>query len=335
MRSSAIVFTAPRCTGLAEIELPEPGAEDLVVRTTVSGVSVGTERWALLGRRSEMRFPLVPGYLGVGVVERGTAEFPAGERVFFTNARLTEPYASHSWMSTHLARAIVAPTSARDWPPYVCKVPAAVDDISAVMTGMAAVAVQGADMLRVTPSDRAVVLGLGVIGQCAAQVLRARGARVTGADLDPARVELARAHSCGAAVPLAPGPLAPQLAGVMPDGGFDIVVDTTSAASVLQNLDEVLRPRGQILLQGYYPGLTPLNLDRLHGKRPTIVVACSLDLKAHECALRLLLGGQLQLRPLVTRVARPAHAAEVYAQILERPGEFLGIVFDWTSLSGT
>ena len=284
MQTPAILFTAPRTVELAEIALPEPGAADLVVRTRVSGVSVGTERWALLDRRPEMRFPHVPGYLGVGVVERGPPEFPAGARVFFTNARLTEPYASHSWMSTHLARAVVSPHCATDWPPYVCRIPDAVDDISAAMTGLAAVAVQGVDMLRVSRQATAVVLGLGVVGQCAAQILRARGARVTGADLDPARVELARAFSTDATVTLTPGPLGAQLAAAMPPGGFDIVVDTTSAASVLQQLDEVLRPRGQILLQGYYPGLTPLNLDRLHGKRPTIAVACSLDKKAHEYA---------------------------------------------------
>ena len=335
MQTPAILFTAPRTATLADIALPEPGPEDLVVRTRMSGVSVGTERWALLGRRPEMRFPLVPGYLGVGVVERGTAEFATGERVFFTNARLGEPYAAHSWMSTHLARAVVSPQCAADWPPYVCRIPDAVDDISAALTGLAAVAVQGIDMLQVSAPATAVVLGLGVVGQCAAQVLRARGVRVTGADLDPARVELARAHSADAAVVLAPGPLAPQFSGVMPPAGYDIVVDTTSAASVLQQLDEVLRPRGQILLQGYYPGLTPLNLDRLHGKRPTLVVACSLDRKAHEYAQGLLVRGQLKLRPLVTRIARPEQAPEVYTQILERPGEFLGIVFDWRDTGRT
>jgi 3-hydroxyethyl bacteriochlorophyllide a dehydrogenase len=333
MNTPAIVFTAPRTATLREIGLPEPGPQDLVVRTTVSGVSVGTERWALLDRRPEMRFPQVPGYLSVGVVEHAAAEFKAGERVFFTNARLSEPYASHSWMSAHVGRAIVSTAIGQDWPPYVCKIPDGVDDVSAAMTGLAAVAVQGADMLRVTSKHHALVLGLGVIGQCAAQVLRAKGAFVVAVDLESQRVELARQHSADSAVALAAGPIAPQLAAVMPKGGFDIVVDTTSASAVLQQLDELVRPRGQILLQGYYPGLTPLNLERLQGKRPTVSIACSLDLRAHEYAQRLLAGGQLRLRPLVTRIARPAEAADVYAQILERPGEFLGIVFDWTGVT--
>ena len=333
MNTPAIVFTAPRTAELREIALPEPGPGDLVVRTTITGVSVGTERWALLDRRPEMRFPQVPGYLGVGVVERAAADFQAGERVFFTNARLGEPYASHSWMGAHLGRAIVPTTIGQDWPPYVCRIPDGVDDISAAMTGLAAVAVQGTDMLRVTGKPRALVLGLGMIGQCAAQVLRAKGAHVVAADLEPRRTELAREHSANAVVTLAAGPIAPQLAAVMPAGGFDLVVDTTSAAAVLQQLADLVAHRGQILLQGYYPGLTPLNLDRLHGRRPTVSIACSLDLPAHQCAQQLLVAGQLRLRPLVTRIARPADAADVYGQILERPGEFLGIVFDWTGVS--
>lgn len=329
MNSPAIVFTAPRTATLAEIALPEPARDELVVRTAISAVSVGTERWALLARRPEMRFPHIPGYLGVGVVERAAAHFKAGDRVFFTNTRLPEPYASNSWMSTHLGRAIVPTVIADDWPPYVCRIPDDIDDVSAAMTGLAAVAVQGADMLRIAGRPNVLVLGQGVIGQCAAQVLRAKGARVTGVDLDAGRVQLAQEHSADMAIALAPGPIAPQLAAIMPKDGFDIVVDTTSAASVLQQLHDLVAPRGQILLQGYYPGLTPLDLDRLHGKRPTVSIACSLDLRAHEYAQRLLLRGQLRLKPFVTRVARPAEASDVYTQILERPGEFLGIVFDW------
>lgn len=125
MNTPAIVFTAPRTAGLLDLELPEPGPSDLVVRTAISGVSVGTERWALLDRRPEMRFPQVPGYLGVGVVERGAAHFKVGERVFFTNARLPEPYASNCWMSAHVGLAVVSTAMGQDWPPTCAASPTA------------------------------------------------------------------------------------------------------------------------------------------------------------------------------------------------------------------
>jgi 3-hydroxyethyl bacteriochlorophyllide a dehydrogenase len=331
MNTAAIVFVAPRRATLGEIPLPEPGPDELGVRTLVSAVSVGTERWALLDRRPEMKFPQVPGYLGVGVVEHAAEGFAVGERVFFTNARLPQPYASHSWMSAHVARAVVSTRVADDWPPYVCRVPEAIDAVTAALTGLAAVAVQGTDMLRLERGQTALVLGLGVIGQCAAQLLRAQGMRVVGTDLDPGRVALARAHSVEVGATLvASEPIAPQLGAALPSGGFDVVVDTTSAHPVLAQLDALVRHRGQILLQGYYPGLTPFNLDRLHGRRPTIAVACSLDLKAHHKATREIEAGRLHLRPLVTRMAAPAEAPQVYADILDHPDRFLGVVFDWT-----
>ena len=38
-----------------EVGLPDPTADDIVVQTEVSGVSVGTERWALIGKRAEIK----------------------------------------------------------------------------------------------------------------------------------------------------------------------------------------------------------------------------------------------------------------------------------------
>ena len=35
-----------------------------------TGVSVGTERWALIGKRAEISFPNVPGYMGIGRVTK-------------------------------------------------------------------------------------------------------------------------------------------------------------------------------------------------------------------------------------------------------------------------
>ena len=72
MKSTAIVFEGVRQVGLGEIDLPPAAEQDLVVETLVSGISVGTERWALIGSRGEMKFPHVPGYLSVGrVVQAG------------------------------------------------------------------------------------------------------------------------------------------------------------------------------------------------------------------------------------------------------------------------
>ena len=72
MKAKAIVFEAIRNVQVRDVELPDLEPLDVLVETEVSGVSVGTERWALEGLRREITLPSVPGYMGVGrIVEAG------------------------------------------------------------------------------------------------------------------------------------------------------------------------------------------------------------------------------------------------------------------------
>ncbi len=66
----AIAFVEPGKAEIHELALPEPTDDDLVVRVEYTGISVGTERWAFDDYRPETVFPVIAGYLGVGVVER-------------------------------------------------------------------------------------------------------------------------------------------------------------------------------------------------------------------------------------------------------------------------
>lgn len=335
MKATAIVFEEERRVELAELQLPAPTDNDLLVRFTCSGISVGTERWALIGKRQEIAFPNVPGYLGVGVVEKtGSAcgDIVEGDRVAFFGSRLPEPYGSNSWMGAHLSHAVVPAKTGDDWPPYVARIPDDIGDGPAAMVGLASVSARGADMIKVVTSDIAVVLGLGLIGQSSAQILRAKGARVVVADMLESRVRQALDVGCDDGVVLDGGPILPQLKGRIPEAGADIVVDTTSVAPVVNQVGDLLKMEGQFLLQGYYPGETPVCFDSLHAKRALIRIPCAQSLEAHEYCHRLMLGGMLRLDPFITHTFSPNDAAEAYAMVVDRPQEFTGIVFDWNKL---
>ncbi len=85
----------------------------------------------------------------------------------------------------------------------VCRVPPGVSLSAAASTTIGAIALQG--VRRATPqlADNIAVIGLGLIGQITAQLLKANGCRVFGLDLDPQRVARARAlgHADGATDP--------------------------------------------------------------------------------------------------------------------------------------
>lgn len=65
----AVIFPAADKFAMTELELEEPGPRDIVVRTLVSAISPGTERWVLRGKHIGTEFPCAPGYLRIGIVE--------------------------------------------------------------------------------------------------------------------------------------------------------------------------------------------------------------------------------------------------------------------------
>jgi len=332
MKSVAVVFDEQKRVALVEIILPDMGPKDLMLRVLVSGVSVGTEGAALTGRRPEMKFPHVPGYLGVGIVEetgREVQDFSAGDRVFFTQCRLPEPYASNSWMGAHLSRAVISSDCTID-PPFVCKVPDGIDNESAALSGLGAVAVRGGDLIPVTSGHTAVIVGLGIIGQCSAQVLRAKGARVIVADRIAQRVQRASDLGADAAITLDAGiPIAEQVRPFLTGGRADIVVDATGSPAALAQLAPLLRERGWFLLQGYYPGQTPMDLHTLHCRSAHVLVPCGYDRNGYDYCGRMVGVGALKLSSMITHRFPYIEAPAAYKLLLEKPGDFLGMILTW------
>src|SRR5690606_24129523 len=84
-------------------------------------------------------------------------------------------------------------------PKNLCaRVPEQVDDDSAAFTVLGAIALQGIRLAQPTLGETFVVIGLGLIGQIAVQLLRAHGWRVRGLDLDERKVALARGFGADA-----------------------------------------------------------------------------------------------------------------------------------------
>jgi predicted dehydrogenase/threonine dehydrogenase-like Zn-dependent dehydrogenase len=205
-----------RKTGAVEVaDVPAPALRRgrVLVRTAASLISAGTERAAvgqnqkgLLGRalaqpelvrkavarareegvmstvgvvRSKLEESVALGYSAAGVVV-GVGEevrgFAAGDRVACAGLG----YASH-------AEVLSVPQN------LCVRVPERVTFGEAAYATLGAIALQGVRLARPTLGESVVVVGLGLLGQLAAQLLRANGCRVFGVDLDAGKLELARA----------------------------------------------------------------------------------------------------------------------------------------------
>ncbi|TDC82076.1 zinc-binding alcohol dehydrogenase [Micromonospora sp. KC606] len=249
----AFWLRAPGAGEIRSVTLPEPGPEDVLVRSVFSGVSRGTETLVFTGavpesQHAAMRAPFQEGdfpapvkygYLSVGVVEHGPDDL-RGRTVFCLYPHQT---------------AYVVPASA------VTPVPDGVPAARAVLAGTVETAVNA--LWDATPmvGDRVSVVGGGMVG-CAVAVLLARfpGVRVELVDADPARAAVADALGVGFASP------------DDATGGRDLVVHASATGAGLQRSLDLLAPEGAVVELSWY-GDRPVQLSlggTFHSGRLTI-----------------------------------------------------------------
>src|SRR5438067_4441922 len=127
--------------------------------------------------RSKLGSSTALGYSAAGiVVDVGddVTEFRAGERVACAGAG----YASH-------AEVLSVPKN------LCVRLPDEVEFDAGAFGTLGAIALQGVRLAEPTLGESVVVIGLGLLGQIAIQLLKANGCRVFGIDLDPQKVALA------------------------------------------------------------------------------------------------------------------------------------------------
>jgi threonine dehydrogenase-like Zn-dependent dehydrogenase len=229
----AFWLRAPGCGEIRPVGLPEPGPDDVVVRTVRSGVSRGTEALVFRGgvprdlharmrapfQEGDFPGPVKYGYLNVGAVEQGPPEL-RGRTVFCLYPHQT---------------AYVVPAGA------VTVVPDDVPPARAVLAGTLETAVNALWDAAPLVGDRVAVVGAGMVGCCVARLLRRFPAvQVTLVDVDPGRADVAAALGVDFALPDDAA------------GGLDLVVHTSATSAGLQLSLDLLAREGTVVDLSWY-----------------------------------------------------------------------------------
>lgn len=277
-------------TELVEVPCPTVGTGQVLVRTTRSLISLGTERMLVeFGKANlldkarqqpekvrqvldkiktdglvptveavfkKLDEPLPLGYCNAGVVceiGNGVTQFKVGDRVA-SNGKHAE---------------------------YVCvpanlcaKIPDNVTDDEAAFTVIGAIGLQGLRLCNPTFGETIVVVGLGLIGLLTAQMLMATGCRVIGIDIDAGKLAMAKAWGVITVNPAE----SDSVSGVMQATGgvgADGVIITASAKTddLVSQAARMSRKRGRIILVGVV-GLA-LNRSEFYEKELSFQVSCS------------------------------------------------------------
>jgi 2-desacetyl-2-hydroxyethyl bacteriochlorophyllide A dehydrogenase len=347
MRGRGVVFTGPERAELEPVEVDpadlRPG--EALVRAEYSLISAGTEGSFYTGLMAEVPpvyrprpvlYPARTGYGHLGVVEAVGPEVEGlhqGQRVL--------SFSRHASAVRCNARRFALP------------VPADADGRRVVFTRMAGVAITALRASSAGAGDTVAVIGLGLVGNLAAQLFQLAGCRVIAFDLSPRRLELARA--CGVAnvhnaAETDPVEVTRSWAGSPDDrGGARIVVEAIGLSQLVPQAVEMAGRHGEVVLLGsprapYPTDVTPM-LGRIHLLAIKLIGALEWTFPIPEDSERArhtitgnyrrildwILEERLIVDPLRTHVLPPERCQEAYYGLAHHKDDYLGVVFDWTA----
>ncbi|WP_310467831.1 bi-domain-containing oxidoreductase [Sphingomonas sp.] len=355
-------------TSLLDCPAPKVRAGQLLIDTTVSLISTGTERMLVdFGRsgliakaraqpdkvrqvlakartdgvlttvaavRSKLNEAIPLGYCNVGRVREvgaGVGGFEAGDRVVSNG-----PHADVVAVPVNLC----------------ARIPDAVSDEAASFAVLASIGLQGVRLAAPTIGEAFVVTGVGTIGLLTVQLLRANGCRVLAIDFDSAKLALAAqfgAETCnpGAGEDAVAAGLAFSR-GIGVDGV--IITASTKSSDPVTQAAQMSRKRGRIVLVG----VTGLELNRadFYEKELSFQVSCSYGPGRYDPAyeqgghdypvgfvrwteqrniaavLDLMAAGRIDVAPLISRRVPFEQAPEAY-DVLASDKSALGILLTY------
>jgi len=349
-----------------EVPVPARGDASLLVATRHSLISAGTERAVLeLGRASLAAKARARPDLVRQVVESVRTE-GVGRTYAKVRGRLGEPNAlGYSLAGVVLEACDDAPAAPGQLvacagaglashagvvavPRTLCAlVPEAVPSADAAYATVAAIALHGVRLAEARLGDVVAIVGLGLVGQLAVELVQAAGAVAVGVDPDTRRVGLAR--EAGALAVGEPAELEAEIARLTDRRGADAVLVTAASRSAepLVTATTVARERAVVCIVGDVGISSPR--APLFSKELRLVVSRSygpgrydptyeeggIDYPAGyvrwtegrnlEEVLRLMGTGQLRPGRLTTHVFDLAEGARAYA-LLESAEPSLGIL---------
>ncbi|MFQ5481329.1 MAG: bi-domain-containing oxidoreductase [Nitrospinaceae bacterium] len=278
------------------------------------------------------------GYSAAGVVlekGKGVTDLESGDRVACAGAQC----AYHAEL-IRVPRNLAAP------------IPADLDFGPASTVGLGAIAMQGVRRADPQLGEVFVVLGLGLLGQITAQILRLNGCRVIGTDLDPERRDLAVSLGLDQAMdPELPdwiGEVHHLTAGHGADGV--IVAAASPAHDIISQAFKLCRQKGRVVLLGAV-GLN-LNREDLYAKELDFFISTSYGPGVHDPDyeekgkdypigyvrwtenrnmaeyLRLLAAGKIQVEALIQATFPVSEVQDAYRALKETPRP-LGVLLSY------
>ncbi|MEM1236138.1 MAG: chlorophyll synthesis pathway protein BchC [Pseudomonadota bacterium] len=312
MQTTAVLMSEPKRLGLETVALKAPGAGDVVVEITHSGISTGTEKLFYSGDMPPFPgsgFPLVPGYESTGeVVEAGPlATLKTGDRVFVPGANC---YDDAFGLFGGATKRLVSDSS------RAVKIDSGMGEAGALLA-LAATASHALSAPNAALPD--LIVGHGTLGRLLARLTLAAGAPAPVVwELDPSRRD------------------ATDYEVLHPDTDtrrdYHAIYDASGNGALLDTLIMRLVKGGEITLAGFYSAPLQFAFPPAFLKEARLRVAAEWDHTDMQSTRALVESGALRLDDLITHRKSAADAPQAYETAFSDPS-CLKMILDWEDIA--
>lgn len=332
-----IVFTKVNTAELLDFEITEPQAGEVQVELVMSSISSGTERAGITGSKTvawnrpeatEAKFPRYYGYSSAGVI---TGVGPGVEGL-----SVGDPVAL-SW-STHSQLQNIGSKRVHK-----------LEDVTfsdGALMHIATFPLAAIRKCKLEIGEPAIVMGMGILGTIAVQLLKLGGAAPVIA-VDPDATKREKALQIGADYALDPyDPNFAQTAKALTGGGAKVGIEVTGIGAGLDGILDCMARFGRVALLGCTRS-SDFTIDyyrKVHGPGITLIGAHTMarpgrdssdgwwtEWDDFEALLKLTRLGRLKLSDLVEEIHSPEEAPAVYERLCTEK-TFPLVQFDWRKL---
>ncbi|NTU58242.1 MAG: zinc-binding alcohol dehydrogenase [Chlorobiaceae bacterium] len=313
--AQAIVLLKANKLKLQSVRYLADNPRDVLVRTIASTITPGIDRLLLTNKpvsNKVLAYPVMTGSETIGQVLKtgsGVTGLREGDFVYaFKGDRWVgiDPY--------YGCHAELVPTSMENLLP-LGREPIHRD----LLTGLVAYVISAMEKIRLDPSMRVLILGLGSVGLMVSEYLFHRGVRLVDAlENFPLRGELSHAEN-----------IAIDMADFTPDFNdrYDLVIEATGRILMVEKAIRLMKPQAKVLLMGSYD-ILGYDYRLIQHKEPVIICSSITTMQNLEAAKELLDREVLNTEKFFTNVY-PVNQYELAYRIALDSKEAVKTVISW------
>jgi len=338
----ALLLTEYRQLQYTEAPEPEIGEADVLVRVAACGIC-GSDVHGYDGSSGRRIPPLIMGHEAAGVVEqvgKAVTGFSPGDRVTFDSTVYCGKCSYCETGQVNLCdNRMVLGVSCGDYrrqgafaelvavPQHIIyPLPESMPLEHAAMIEAVSVAVHAVGRVAISESDRALVVGSGMIGLLVIQVLRHAGCRqIIAVDQQAERLAMAQQFGAHETIDASQENVAERIAELSGGMGVDVAFEVVGSSVTVETAVTALRKGGHLVLIGNLAPRVEVPLQAIVTRELTLHGSCA-SAGEYPLCIRLMASGAIDVAPLLSATAPLAEGAAWFERLYNREPGLMKVV---------